>query len=48
MVCQRLLNHFTSELADDGNAIYRLTSLGIGITDYYIRQREFSLLQLSM
>lgn len=47
LVKQRLLNRFTSELAD-GNAIYRLTSLGIGITDYYIRQREFSTLRLSM
>ncbi|MCS6038040.1 hypothetical protein LNQ52_30135 [Klebsiella pneumoniae subsp. pneumoniae] len=27
---------------------YRLTPLGIGITDYYIRQREFSTLRLSM
>ena len=47
MVRQRLLNRFTSEIAD-GNAIYRLTPLGIGITDYYIRQREFSTLRLSM
>jgi len=47
MVRQRLLNRFTSELAD-GNAIYRLTPLAIGITDYYIRQREFSTLRLSM
>ncbi|MEQ2025962.1 chromosome partition protein MukF [Xenorhabdus szentirmaii] len=47
MVRQKLLNRFTSELAD-GNAIYRLTPLGIGISDYYIRQREFSTLRLSM
>ena len=47
MVRQRLLNRFTSEQAD-GHAIYRLTPLGIGITDYYIRQREFSTLRLSM
>ena len=47
MVRQRLLNRFTSEMAD-GNAIYRLTPLAIGITDYYIRQREFSTLRLSM
>ncbi|MBK4714745.1 MULTISPECIES: chromosome partition protein MukF [Tenebrionibacter/Tenebrionicola group] len=47
MVRQRLFNRFTSELAE-GNAIYRLTPLGIGITDYYIRQREFSTLRLSM
>lgn len=47
MVRQRLLNRFTSEQAE-GNAIYRLTPLGIGITDYYIRQREFSTLRLSI
>ncbi len=47
MVRQKLLNRFTSELAE-GNAIYRLTPLGIGISDYYIRQREFSTLRLSM
>ncbi|QCR36543.1 chromosome partition protein MukF [Nissabacter sp. SGAir0207] len=47
MVKQRLINRFTSEHAD-GLAIYRLTPLGIGITDYYIRQREFSTLRLSM
>ncbi len=47
MVRQRLLNRFTSELAE-GNAIYRLTPLAIGITDYYVRQREFSTLRLSM
>ncbi|PWC09297.1 chromosome partition protein MukF [Brenneria roseae subsp. americana] len=47
LVRQRLLNRFTSEQAE-GNAIYRLTPLGIGITDYYIRQREFSALRLSM
>ncbi|WP_075181187.1 chromosome partition protein MukF [Pantoea sp. 1.19] len=47
MVRQRLLNRFTSELSD-GHAIYRLTPLAIGITDYYIRQREFSTLRLSM
>lgn len=47
MVRQRLINRFTSEVTE-GNAIYRLTPLGIGITDYYIRQREFSTLRLSM
>ncbi|OON40846.1 condensin subunit MukF [Izhakiella australiensis] len=47
MVRQRLLNRFTSEI-NEGNAIYRLTPLAIGITDYYIRQREFSTLRLSM
>ncbi|SFM90357.1 bacterial condensin subunit MukF [Izhakiella capsodis] len=47
MVRQRLLNRFISEI-NEGNAIYRLTPLAIGITDYYIRQREFSTLRLSM
>lgn len=47
MVRQRLINRFVSELVE-GNAIYRLTPLGIGISDYYIRQREFSTLKLSM
>lgn len=47
MVRQRLFNRFTSEITE-GNAIYRLTPLGVGITDYYIRQREFSTLRLSM
>jgi len=47
MVRQRLVNRFVSELTE-GNAIYRLTPLGIGISDYYIRQREFSSLRLSM
>lgn len=47
LVRQRLINRFTSEMTD-GLAIYRLTPLGIGITDYYIRQREFSSLRLSI
>lgn len=47
LVRQRLLNRFVSELVD-GNAIYRLTPLGMAIADYYIRQREFSTLRLSM
>lgn len=47
LVRQRLITRFTSELTD-GLAIYRLTPLGIGITDYYIRQREFSTLRLSI
>ncbi len=40
MVRQRLLNRFTSEQAE-GNAIYRLTPLGIGITDYSFVTRVF-------
>lgn len=47
MVRQKLFNRFSSEIIE-GNAIYRLTPLGIGISDYYIRQREFSSLRLSM
>ncbi|MCW7549144.1 chromosome partition protein MukF [Photorhabdus sp. APURE] len=47
MVRQKLLSRFTSELADS-NSIYRLTPLGMSISDYYIRQREFSTLRLSM
>ncbi|MGV3344849.1 chromosome partition protein MukF [Enterobacteriaceae bacterium LUAb1] len=47
MVRQRLINRFISELTE-GHAIYRLTPLAIGITDYYIRQREFSTLRLSV
>lgn len=47
MVRQKLFNRFSSEVIE-GNAIYRLTPLGIGISDYYIRQQEFSSLRLSM
>lgn len=47
MVKQRILNRFTSEQVE-GYAIYRLTPLAIGITDYYVRQKEFSTLRLSM
>ncbi|OCG23875.1 chromosome partition protein MukF [Gilliamella sp. wkB108] len=47
LVRQRLITRFASEMTD-GFSIYRLTPLGIGITDYYIRQREFSTLRLSI
>ncbi|HHR6501691.1 TPA: chromosome partition protein MukF [Providencia alcalifaciens] len=47
MVRQKIFNRFASDVVE-GNAIYRLTPLGIGISDYYIRQREFSTLRLSM
>ena len=47
LVRQRLITRFTSEMTD-GYSIYRLTPLGIGISDYYIRQREFSSLRLSI
>ena len=41
MVKQRLISRFTSEV-NDGASIYRLSPLAIGITVYYVRQREFS------
>lgn len=47
LVKQRFLNRFSSEFTE-GLAIYRLTPLGVGISDYYIRQREFSSLRLSV
>ncbi|MCX8699935.1 chromosome partition protein MukF [Gilliamella sp. B2840] len=47
LVRQHLITRFTSEMTD-GYSIYRLTPLGIGISDYYIRQREFSSLRLSI
>lgn len=47
LVKQRFLNRFSSEF-NEGLSIYRLTPLGVGISDYYIRQREFSALRLSV
>ncbi|QLB13059.1 condensin subunit MukF [Bisgaardia hudsonensis] len=47
LVKQRFLNRFTSEFTE-GLSIYRLTPLGVGVSDYYIRQREFSALRLSV
>lgn len=47
LVSQRLLSRFTSE-AIDGRSIYRLSFLAMGITDYYLRQRQFSKLKLSI
>lgn len=47
LVKQRFLNRFSSEFTE-GLAIYRLTPLGVGVSDYYIRQREFSSLRLSV
>lgn len=44
---QRLISRFTSEITD-GASIYRLSPLAIGITDYYVRHREFSKLRLSI
>lgn len=47
MVKQRLMSRFTSEV-NDGASIYRLSPLAVGITDYYVRHREFSKLRLSI
>ncbi|WP_341661601.1 chromosome partition protein MukF [Vibrio sp.] len=47
MVQQRLMSRFTSEI-NDGASIYRLSPLAVGITDYYLRHREFSKLRLSI
>ncbi|KGQ71215.1 condesin subunit F [Chelonobacter oris] len=47
LVKQRFLNRFSSEFTE-GISIYRLTPLGVGVSDYYIRQREFSALRLSV
>ncbi|WED20751.1 chromosome partition protein MukF [Vibrio sp. JC009] len=47
LVNQRLLSRFTSEMTD-GASIYRLSPLAVGISDYYIRHREFSRLKLSI
>ncbi|STY63184.1 chromosome partition protein MukF [Mannheimia haemolytica] len=47
LVRQRLLNRFSSEFTE-GLAIYRVTPLGVGISNYYVRQREFSTLRLSI
>lgn len=47
LVKQRFLNRFTSEFTE-GLSIYRLTPLGVGVSDYYVRQREFSALRLSV
>lgn len=47
LVRQRLLNRFTHDRVA-ALSLYRLTTLGIGISNYYIRQREFSTLRLSV
>ncbi|WP_375750281.1 chromosome partition protein MukF [Vibrio sp. HN007] len=47
LVNQRLLSRFTSEL-NEGASIYRLSPLAVGISDYYVRHREFSKLKLSI
>ncbi len=47
LVRGRLLSRFTSEM-NEGVSIYRLTPLGLGIADYYLRYREYSNLKLSI
>ncbi len=47
LVNQKLLSRFTSETLE-GTSIYRLSSLAVGITDYYLRHRQFSELKLSI
>ncbi|HIF9455539.1 TPA: chromosome partition protein MukF [Photobacterium damselae] len=47
LVRQRLISRFTSEITE-GASIYRLSPLALGITDYYVRQREYSTLKLSI
>ncbi|PMH44956.1 condensin subunit MukF [Vibrio sp. 10N.286.49.B3] len=47
LVKQKLISRFTSEITD-GASIYRLSPLAIGITDYYLRHRQFSKLRLSI
>ncbi|WGE76263.1 chromosome partition protein MukF [Actinobacillus equuli] len=47
LVKQRFLNRFSGEFTE-GLAIYRITPLGVGVADYYVRRREFSTLRLSI
>jgi chromosome partition protein MukF len=47
LVRQRLVSRFSGE-STEGASIYRLTPLAIGITDYYVRHRQFSTLKLSI
>ncbi|KWU01904.1 condensin subunit F [Vibrio toranzoniae] len=47
LVKQKLISRFTSEITD-GTSIYRLSPLAIGISDYYLRHRQFSKLKLSI
>lgn len=44
---QKLLHRFNNEKIEN-QSIYRLTQLAISISDYYIRQREFSTLRFSI
>ncbi|MCX2760860.1 chromosome partition protein MukF [Vibrio sp. Sgm 22] len=47
LVKQKLISRFTSEITD-GASIYRLSPLAMGISDYYLRHRQFSKLKLSI
>ncbi|GEM81749.1 chromosome partition protein MukF [Vibrio superstes NBRC 103154] len=47
LVAQRLLSRFTSE-GQEGSSIYRLSPLAVGISEYYLRHRQFSKLKLSI
>lgn len=47
LVGQHLLNRFISDPVA-GEARYRLTTLGIALSHYFMRQREFSTLRLSL
>lgn len=47
LVRSRLLSRFTSDVID-GVSIYRLSPLGLGISDYYARYRRYSSLRLSI
>ncbi|GAM58497.1 chromosome partition protein mukF [Vibrio ishigakensis] len=47
LVSQRLLNRFNAD-DQEGNSIYRLSPLAMGICEYYLRHRQFSKLKLSV
>lgn len=47
LVSSRLMSRFVSEVTE-GASIYRLSPLGMAISDYYVRHREFSKLKLSI
>ncbi|WP_261815489.1 chromosome partition protein MukF [Vibrio gallicus] len=47
LVSQRLLNRFNAD-DQEGGSIYRLSPLAMGISDYYMRHRQFSKLKLSV
>jgi chromosome partition protein MukF len=47
LVSQSLVSRFSGE-STEGITIYRLSALAIGITEHYLRHREFSSLKLSV